>query len=221
MTEPKLKAKARTETGKANVRRLRRTGYIPCTLYGVEKESLSLAINRKELEKMLSESHSVISVNIDGHEQRSVVKEIQYHPLKGDIIHLDLQRIKAGQEIHIAVPIKFVGVAPGVKTGGVFQTVRTELEVSTLPKYLPGEIEIDISGLDIGDSIHIKDLQLEHITINHDPESTICSVLLPKKVEEPLVEEEAELEEEEAAEPEVISSKSKEEDEEGSGGEER
>ena len=89
MSEPELQATARTETGKANVRRLRRTGYVPCTLYGVEKESLSLAINRKELEKMLSEAHSVIRVNIDGNEQRSVVKEIQYHPLKGEIIHLD------------------------------------------------------------------------------------------------------------------------------------
>ncbi len=222
MTEPELQAITRTETGKANVRRLRRTGYVPCTLYGVEEESLSLAINLKELEKMLSVAHSVIKVTIDGNEQRSVVKEIQYHPLKGEIIHLDLQRIKAGQEIHISVPIKFVGSAPGVKVGGVFQTVRTELDISTLPKYLPGEIEIDISNLEIGDSLHIRDLQLENITINHDVDSSICSVLIPKKVEEPVEAEEEEEEfDEESAEPEVISSREKEEGEEDSNSEER
>lgn len=218
MSEQELKATSRVETGKANVRRLRRTGFVPCTIYGVGENSASLTINRKELEKLLSEAHSVIKVMVDGHEQKCVVKEIQYHPVKSDIIHLDLQRIKAGQEIQLSVPIKFVGEAPGVKMGGVFQTIRSELDISTLPKYLPNEIEIDISAFELGDTMHISDLQLENITINHDPESSICSIVLPKVVEEPVVEEEEEegelLEEEEAAEPEVISSKPKDEEEE-------
>jgi large subunit ribosomal protein L25 len=218
MSEQELKATTRVETGKANARRLRKTGFVPCTIYGVEENSTSLTINRKELEKLLSEAHSIIKVMVDDHDQRCVVKEIQYHPVKGDIIHLDLQRIKAGQEIQLSVPIKFIGEAPGVKMGGVFQTIRSELDVSTLPKYLPNEIEIDISALELGNTIHINDLQLENITINHDPESSICSIVLPKVVEEPVAEEEEEegelLEEEEAAEPEVISSKPKDEEEE-------
>jgi large subunit ribosomal protein L25 len=218
MSEQELKAATRTETGKANVRRLRRTGFVPCTIYGLEDKSVSLTINQKEIEKLLSEAHSVIKLVNDGKEQRCVIKEIQYHPVKGDVIHVDLQRIKAGQEIQLSVPIKFIGEAPGVKMGGVFQTIRSELDISTLPKFLPNEIEVDISKLEIGDSLHISDLDLEHITIHHEPESSLCSVVMPKKVEEPVEEEEEgeefETEEEESAEPEVISSKSKDEDEE-------
>ena len=158
-----------------------------------------------------------IKLMVDGVEQRCVIKEIQHHPVIGDVIHLDLQRIKAGQEIQLSVPIKFIGEAPGVKVGGVFQTIRAELDISTLPKYLPNEIVIDISTMELGDTMHISDLQLENITINHEPESSLCSIVLPKKVEEPVAEEEEgeELEvEDEDAEPEVITSKAKDEDEE-------
>jgi large subunit ribosomal protein L25 len=153
---------------------------------------------------------------VDGKEQRCVVKEIQYHPVKGEIIHLDLQRIKAGQEIQLSVPIRFIGEAPGVKLGGVFQTIRSELDISTLPKYLPNDIEIDISEMELGDTMHISDLILENITINHESDSSICSIVLPKKVEEVVPEEEEgeelELEEDADAEPEVITSKSKDDE---------
>jgi large subunit ribosomal protein L25 len=218
MSEQELNASTRSEIGKANVRRLRKTGFVPCTIYGVEDKSVSLTINRKELEKLLSEAHSVIKLVNDGNEQRCVIKEIQYHPVKGDIIHVDLQRIKAGQEIQLSVPIKFIGEAPGVKAGGVFQTIRNELDISTLPKYLPNEIVIDISAMELNDTMHISDLNLENITINHEQDSSICSIVLPKKVEEPVAEEEEgeelEVEGEEGAEPEVITSKSKDDDEE-------
>jgi len=217
MSEIELKASKREETGKANVRRLRRTGFVPCTIYGVEEKSASLTINFKEIEKLLSEAHSVIKLVVDGVEERCVIKEIQHHPVQGDVIHLDLQRIKAGQEIQLSVPIRFVGEAPGVNLGGVFQTLRSELDISTLPKYLPNEIIIDISTMELGDAMHISDLQLENITIHHEQDSSICSVVLPKKVEEPEPEEEEgeELElDEEGAEPEVITSKSKDDDEE-------
>jgi len=217
MSEQELNALIREETGKANARRLRRTGFVPCTIYGVEEKSNSLKINLKDLEKLLSEAHSVIKITVDGNEQRCVIKEIQHHPVKGDVIHLDLQRIKAGQEIQLSVPFKFIGEAPGVKVGGVFQTIRSEIDISTLPKYLPNEIEIDISTMELGDSMHISDLQLEHITIHHDADSSICSIVLPKKVEEPVEEEEEgeELElEDEGAEPEVITSKAKDGEEE-------
>ena len=216
MAEKILHAAHRKEMGKSLVRRLRREGQIPCVLYGVEKESVPLMVEKKELEKLLSEAHAVIKLKIDEEEERSVVKEIQYHPVKGEIIHLDLQRVKAGQEIQLTVPIKFVGSAPGVKSGGVFQTIKNELDISTLPRYIPNEIEIDISKMELWDTIHIKDLELEHIKIHHDPESSICSIILPKVVEEPVAAEEEEEEgliEEEEKEPEVITAKSKDEEE--------
>ena len=213
MAEPELNAVLREDVGKAEAGRLRRKGFVPCTIYGIEKESSSLAINKKELEKLLSHAQSLIKINVDGDDQRSVIKEIQYHPLKGDIIHVDFMRIKAGQEIHVTVPLKFVGEAPGLKMGGVFQTIKSDLDISTLPKYMPSEVEVDISEMEIGDSLHISDLNLEHITINHELDTTLCSIVMPKKVEEVAEEvEEGEEIEGEEAEPEVISAKAKEEE---------
>ncbi len=213
MSEPEINAIIREEAGKAHAGRIRRSGYVPCTIYGIEQESSSLAINKKELEKLLSIAQSVINVKVDGNDQRSVIKEIQYHPLKGDIIHVDFMRIKTGQEIHLTIPLKFAGDAPGIKMGGVFQMIKADLDISTLPKYLPGEIEVDISSMEIGDTLHVSDLNLENITINHEPEMTICSIVMPKKIEEVVEEpEEGEEIEDEEAEPEVISAKSKDEE---------
>jgi len=210
MSESQIKAEIREGSGKADSSRLRRRGLVPCTIYGVTKESKSLAINKRELDKLLSAAHSLINIDINGDEQTSVVKEIQYHPVKGDIIHVDFQRVKAGQEIQVSVPIKFTGTAPGLKAGGVFQTIRSELDISTLPKYLPNEIEVDISGLDVGDAIHVRDLNLENITIHIDEDETICLIAMPRQVEVVAEEEEEGELEGEAEEPEVISSKSRE-----------
>ncbi|TFH01845.1 MAG: 50S ribosomal protein L25 [Calditrichales bacterium] len=218
MAETALKAHIRKTTGKANVGRLRREGSVPGVLYGIDKPAVSLAINRRELEKLLSETHSLIRLDVDGHEESSVIKEIQYHPVKGTITHIDLQRVKAGQEIHVSVPLKFVGEAPGVKLGGVFQSNMMELDISTLPKYLPGELEVDISKMEIGDILHIEDIKIEHITFNHEPDDTICSIALPKKVEEAEEAEEIMGADAEDAEPEVITSKSKDDDSKGDEG---
>ena len=121
---------------------------------------------------------------------------------------------KAGQEIRISVPLKYIGESEGVKLGGVFQELKSELAIITLPKHLPELIEVDISALNVNDAIHVKDLVVENFTIEDDPTDTICSVVPPKKVEEPIVSEEEEeegeeieMDEEEAAEPEVITAK--------------
>lgn len=213
MKESQLSARLRQDKGKGPSRRLRRKGEVPCVLYGIEKDSLKLSINRKELEKLLGEAHSVIEINYDDTKQSAVIKDIQYHPVRGDIIHIDLQRIKAGQEISVAVPLKFVGVAPGIKMGGIFQELKSELEITCLPKYIPNEIEVDVSMLNIGDAIHISDLNIENIIIRADKKTTLCSVAAPKKIEEVVTAEVEEEEEEEEAEPEVISSKAKKEEE--------
>ncbi len=214
MHEPEITAEIREHKGKSFARKLRRSGEIPCVLYGIKQESVPLKMNRREFEKLLVETRSVFVVHYGATKQRSVVRDIQYHPVKGDIIHVDLQRIKEGQEITIAVPLTFVGNSPGVKMGGIFQELRSELEVTCLPKYLPNDIEIDISGLSIGDSIHVEDLKLEHLTIEDDLQTALCSVVMPKKVEEITAEEEEEELEEGEAEPEVITKSKKAEEEE-------
>lgn len=217
MSEPHIKAIKRESVGKSHARRLRRQGDIPCTLYGVEKDNINLSVSRHDFEKLLAETRSVFVVDFDGTEQRTVVKDIQYHPVKGLMIHADLMRIKAGQEINVSVPLKFVGSAEGEKMGGVFQEIKSELDITCLPKNMPENLEIEISELEIGDTIRVSDLNFENITINAEENALICSVAIPRKIEEEVpVEGEEEIleEEEESAEPEVITAKKKEDGEE-------
>jgi len=140
------------------------------------------------------------------------VKSVQNHPTSGSILHIDFMRVIAGQEITVTVPIHITGVAIGTKTGGVFSTVKNELQLSVLPKFMPDNIEVDCSDLDIGDAIRVKDLSLENMTILDDEEELICNVILPRKEEE--VEEAEELlEGEEEMEPEVITARGDDEEE--------
>ena len=217
MSELHIKANKRKSVGKSQARRLRRQGDIPCTLYGAEEQSVSLSVSRHEFEKLLSETRSVFVVDVDGAEQRAVVKDIQYHPVKGLMIHVDFMRVKAGQEINVSVPLKFIGTAEGETTGGVFQEIKSELDITCLPKNMPDNLEIEISHLDVGDAIRVSDLNFENITINAEENALICTVVVPRKIEEelPVEGEEEEIEEEEeGAEPEVITAKKKEDGEE-------
>jgi large subunit ribosomal protein L25 len=213
MSDLELQAQIRTKAGKAEARRLRSQGQVPCILYGVKDESLKIAVNQRELTKILSGSHALINLVVDGKSQSSVVREIQYHPVKGSITHVDWLRVQADKEITVSVPIKFVGTAAGAKSGGMFQESKGELEITCLPKNMPETIEIDISKLEVGDSIHIRDLRFDTFTIRDDADATICAIVLPKKVVEVAAEAE-EITEEQEAEPEVISRAKPEEGEE-------
>jgi large subunit ribosomal protein L25 len=214
MSELQLEAHRRTKSGKGEARRLRRQGLIPCILYGVEDKSVKITVNQRELTKILTGSHALIDLVIDGKSRSTVVKEIQYHPVKGTITHVDWMGVQAGKEIAVSVPIKFVGTSAGVKSGGIFQELKGELEITCLPKNMPETIDVDVSKLEIGDSIHVRDLQIDTFTIRDDADSTICSIVLPKKAAEVAVEEEEEIEEVEEEEPEVISKAKPEEGEE-------
>ena len=218
MSNLQLNAQVRDGHGKAFAGRMRRSSKVPCIMYGTDESSVSLAVDSQEVEKVLAGAHSIIDLKYDGQIQGVVIRDIQYHPVKGNIIHVDFLRVKAGQEIKIEVPIKFVGEPAGVKLGCVFQEQKSELSIITLPKYLPEEIVVDISALNVNDAIHVKDLIVENFTIEDDPNDTICSVVPPKKVEEKVASElegeELEEVEEEATEPEVITAKKTDSEEE-------
>ena len=220
MSNVQLNAEVRDGHGKAIVGRIRRGGLVPCIMYGVDDTTVSLAVDSLQIEKMLSTSYSVIDLKYDGQLQGVVVRDIQYHPVKGNIIHVDFLRVKAGQEIKISVPVRFIGESEGVNLGGVFQELMSEIAIVTLPKNLPEFIEVDISALEVNDAIHVKDLVVENFSIEDDPTDTVCSVVPPKKIEEEVVPEDEEgeglelEEEEESAEPEVITAKKTESEEE-------
>lgn len=212
MAETILAAEKREEKGKANVRRLRRTGKVPAIIYGEVEQPLKVSIDAHTFEMMMKESHSIINLNLQGKDQRVIIREIQYHPVRGNVLHVDFMGVKKGQRITLAVDIHYVGKTLGEQEGGIFSTVKQEVNVSVLPKDVPDFIEVDISGLEMGGALRVKDVQLENVEFLDDLEDVICRVELPR-VQEEVVEADIE-EEEEEAEPEVITAREKTEEEE-------
>ena len=165
-TSFELSAESRTDMGKGASRRLRRAGRVPAIIYGGGGDPQSLSLNHNELLRRLEDeafySH-ILTVSIDGKPVQAVLRDLQRHPARPVILHADLQRVNPKEKLHLRVPLHFVGadVAPGVKTGGgLFIHEANEVDVSCLPKDLPEFIEVDVSGMNIGDHLHLSDLKL-------------------------------------------------------------
>ena len=202
MEQIELKANVRKNTGKGPARVLRRDGRMPAVLYGPDQVPMLLSINVKELETISKNYNlSQVPLNLVIEDGKSVtkkvmIKELQTHPVSLNYLHADLYEIEMDRKIKVNVPVVTKGKAKGVELGGILQIVRRELEVLCLPAEIPETIEIDITDLDIGDSVHIDEIPLEgEIEIPATLNFTVLTVLTPKvEVEE--VEEEEELEEE-------------------------
>jgi large subunit ribosomal protein L25 len=200
-----LKTNIRKTTGNGPARRLRRSGQIPAVLYGPETESILLSVNALEFEKVLKKSISgqvllnLIIQNGETFTRSAMVRELQTHPVSRDFLHIDFFEIAMDRKIRVKVPVEIIGKSKGVEAGGILQIVRRELEMLCLPLRVPESIEVDISDLDIGDSIHIGAIAQESdIEVLEEDHFTIVTVVSPT-IEE--VEEEIEeLEEEEDAE---------------------
>lgn len=212
----KLNAQPRRETGKGAAKALRRAGRIPAVLYG-SGDNQPLSVSVQELERMFNSpkfTRGLINLVVEkgGKGQRTVmIKEFQSDPVKEHHLHIDFYEIKMDQKISTMVPVATTGTSKGVEEGGILQIIRRELEVYCLPANIPEQIEIDISELDVGDSVHVSEIPLaEGVEIPYDVDFTILTVVSPK-MEAP--EEEAEAEELEEGEE-------GEEETEGAGGEE-
>jgi len=161
-----LIAELRDEAGTSNSRRLRRSGMVPAIIYGAGKENLSLIIDHNHLlKKMASENFltSILSVKIQDNEESVLIKDIQVHPSKRQIIHLDLQRVIADQVLRVNVPIHFINgdSAPGVKLeGGTVSALMNEVEVSCLPKNLPERLEVDVAAMELDELLYLSDIPL-------------------------------------------------------------
>ncbi len=160
-----LTAESRTDTGKGASRRLRQTGKIPAIIYGGGKDPQSLTLSHNEVLRNLEHeafySH-ILSVRIDGKETRAILRDLQRHPSRSIVLHMDLQRISETEKLKTHAPLHFIGEedAPGVTAGGLVTHDLTEVSIECLPKDLPEFIEVDISALDIGDSIHLSGLKV-------------------------------------------------------------
>jgi large subunit ribosomal protein L25 len=206
-----LKASRRKDTGKGIARRLRKDGFVPAVVYGSKTEPVLLSVNSAELMKILKgkEENVFINLHVDNGnkiEKFTLIKELQIEPVSRKFLHVDFFEIDKKQAMTIDIPIHFTGVAPGVETGGELHHIKRDIKVSCLFAVLPDFVEVDVSGLNIGDSIKVHDIKLpEGITVL-DPEDTIiASVTAPKvtvKVEQAEAEEQ-EQEPEESQEPAV------------------
>lgn len=206
-----ITARLRETKGKAN-RRLAATGEIPAVLYGPGRETVSLSLDRHAFELMMAHhgaGSTLVSISVEGEKKpvNAVIREVQHSPVKGTILHVDFLAIRMDEKLAATIPFHFVGDSPGVKAGGVLMQSMRELMVEALPANLPDGIDVDISGLEIGNSITVADLVApEGVDITDDPEGVVCSVTVPTL--EPTEEEL----EEEVAEPELIGEEAPEEE---------
>lgn len=213
----KLRAEPRSETGKSAARQIRREGRLPAVVYGHGDESRPLTIDSHEFDRLMSRIHAattVIELDIDGGEPEQVlIREIQRHPFRSEVLHVDFFHIRADEVIRVSVPVHLLGHPTGVEEGGILQQTRHEIEIECLPSDIPSEFTVDVSALEIGDSIHIADIDTGTVTILDEADLTVCSVVPPTVIE---VEEEPE----EELEPELVGVEG-EEGEEPEEGEER
>lgn len=217
-------ATTRTVSGKGTARKMRAAGKIPAIIYGHGRAPQSLELDGHTFTRLLEKISyltTVIELTVDGTMARTLIRELQRHPVKRDILHVDFQELVAGEKVTIRVPLKFVGTPEGVRTGGgiLDETVR-ELHISVDPAEIPNHIDIDVSHLQVGKSLHVRDVKAPAgVTILDDPAGTICVCMIPKEVATPTPEEAAAAGAA-PAEPELIR-KPKAEDEEGAEGEEK
>jgi large subunit ribosomal protein L25 len=205
-----LEVKERERRGSRDARRLRRDGMIPGVLYGRGHKPHPIFVEERELRRVLTGSaglHAILDVVLDGQKSAhaSILKDYQVDPLRGKIEHFDLQEVRLDQPIQTAVVVELVGESAGTKAGGVLSQVSREIRVEALPLEVPERLELDVSAMEIGDTLRLSDLPTrEGVTYLDDPETVLATVTVPTKVEEPEPEEvEEELEEGEVPEGEV------------------
>ncbi len=199
-----LNAEVRDDKGKGASRRLRRQGRVPGIIYGGGKDPVAVSVDHDELINQLKHeafySH-VLEINVGGKKEKAVLKDLQRHVFKPTVVeHLDLQRVSAKEKLRMQVPLHFEGekTCPGVKlNGGVITHNMVNVEVSCLPKDLPEYIEVDVSEMNIGDSIHLSDLKMpagvELVELSHgdDHDQQVASIHQPRAAKEDVEEDEA------------------------------
>lgn len=214
MATASLSATRRTGTGKGVARTLRRDGKVPGVIYGHKREATPVAVDARDLEKLLeriSADNTVIELAIEGAGARALIREIQRHPFKRQILHIDFLELVAGEKVTVNVPLVLVGTAAGVRNaGGVLDQIMREVQVEVDPANIPNHIDVDISGLELGGSVHVSEVPVpEGAEVQDEPSAAVVVIATPRAaIETPVGEEPT------SAEPEVIRAKKTEEGEE-------
>jgi large subunit ribosomal protein L25 len=216
MASASLSAEARTDRGKGVARKLRAAGRVPGVVYGHGRAPQSLSLVARDLDKLLSQiaaGSTVIELTLGKATTKTLIREIQRHPFKKQVLHVDFMELVAGEKVIVDIPLVFVGIPEGVRlSGALLEQIVHSIEVNVDPALIPNHIDVDVTNLVMGHSLHVRDLVLpEGVEVLTDEDTTICAVVAPRAVVEEKPEETAEA----AAavgEPELIR-KAKEDDE--------
>jgi large subunit ribosomal protein L25 len=199
-----LKAWPRTETGKGAARKLRAQGRLPAVVYGKDMEARGISLDLQETEYLfqrIAVENTILDLVVDGEKEpiQTLIREIQTLPHKPGLLHVDFLRIQKGVAVEVEIPVSLDGVPVGVREGGgILEQLINELRVKCIPSLIPAVVSLDVTGLGVGDSIHVREIALgDGVDILVDPDRTVCSVQVPKVTvpEEEELEEEAEVEE--------------------------
>ena len=188
----KLQVREREKRGSADARRLRKEGFIPGVLYGNGKKPHAICVPERDLRRVLTGPgglHAILDVVLEGQKttHASILKDFQQDPLRGHISHVDLQEVRLDQPIHASVAVQLVGEPAGVKEGGVLSQVQREINVEALPMEIPEHIDLDVSGMAIGDTLRLADLPAGEAVMYLDDleETVLATVTLPTREVEP------------------------------------
>ncbi len=213
MSEIVVEAKVRKDIRKS-AKSVRKEGYIPGIFYGHGEENIPIQATLGNLRPVVysSDTH-VVSLKLDNGESKTcIVRDLQFDPITDKLVHFDLYGLQADEQVTMGIPINLIGTAKGVKDGGMVQQTLHEIEVKCFPRDIPEHIDVEISHLDVGDSIHVSSLDVPNVEILEEEDTTIVAIVPPTILKEP--EEEAAEVSEEMEEPEVVGKGKKEDEEE-------
>jgi len=187
MSEVVVAAESRTELGGRAAKRMRRAGRVPAVLYGRNQETVTLSVGERELNTALHTEagfNAIINLEMGGERQPTLAREIQRHPVRSDIVHLDFIRISLSEAVEAEVAIETTGTPVGVReSGGIIEHLRNEVLVRALPTNIPNQILADISALDIGDVLRVRDLpELPGVLYLDEPVTGLVAVIIPRAV---------------------------------------
>jgi large subunit ribosomal protein L25 len=184
-----LSAKPRDTVGTGNARKLRQAGEVPGVIYGHSRQAQSLSLNSRELEKLLAQiagTSTVVELTMDGKMARTLIREVQRHPFKRNVLHVDFQELIAGEKVTLRVPLRFHGTPVGVReSGGILEETMHQITLRVDPATIPDHIDVDVSGIAIGHSLHVSDIQLpEGAEVMDDEDAPVAIVSAPRAVVE-------------------------------------
>jgi large subunit ribosomal protein L25 len=195
---PTLTVDERSERGSRSARRLRREGLVPGVVYGGgDGDCTSFKVDSRALRQVLVDGSALIDLQVGGRTRPVIVKDQQLHPVRGEVVHIDLLEVRLDEKIQTTVALHVEGIeeSPGVKEGGVLEQVTHQLNIEALPTAIPEYVAVDVSGMEIAATMNLSEVAApEGVTFLDDPEETvIATVVVPTEVEEPEIEEETEL----------------------------